>query len=67
MNGTWMVDVKEPFDQTAKKDSQGADLLTSVEMIAEGAFTRVIFLIADSPIPPTPFRICLRWKYCPMA
>ena len=66
MNGTWMVDVKDSFDQKAKKDSQGVDLPPSVKMIVEGVFTCVICLIVDWLISLIPFGIHLRWNSCPM-
>ena len=67
MNRTWTVDMEDSFDWTAKKDPRGAYLPPSVEMIVEGAFTRVICLVTDWLIPPTPFRICLRCKSYPVA
>ena len=67
MNGTWTVDMEDSFDRTAKKDSRDVELPLSVEMTIEGAFTCVIYLIAHWPIPPTLFRIRLRWNSRPMA
>ena len=63
----WMVDTKASFDQTAEEDSQSANLLSYVEMTVEGAFTRVICLITDWPIPSTPSKIRLRWESHPVA
>ena len=58
---------EDSFDRTAKEDSRSADLLSFAKMTMEGAFTRVICLIADWPIPPMPFKIRLRWESCPVA
>ena len=67
MNGMWTEDMEDSFDRMAKKDSRGADIPPSVEMIVEGAFTRVICLVTDWLIPLIPFRIYLRWKSFPVA
>ena len=67
ISGTWTVDTKSSFDRTAEEDSQSENIPSYVEMTAKGVFTCVIFLVADSLIPSTPFGIRLRWKYRPVA
>ena len=67
MNEMWMAEAKGSFDRVAKKYFRGVDLSSCMEMTVEGEFTRVIYLIIDWSIPPTPFEIRLRWKSHPVA
>ena len=67
MNERWTTEAKGSFDRMAKKYFQGVDLSSCMEMIVEGEFTRVIYLISNCSIPPMPFEIRLRWKSHPVA